>query len=378
MNLKGIGKYAVTALNYVKPKVKVHYEAYLKMLAYIRECSTEIGWLGTVKVEGNDIVITDVFLFEQQASAVTCEITSEALAKFGNEVFEKYDTEKAMDIVNNLRLWGHSHVNMGVFASGQDDTQLNDFSSSGYDYFLRVIGNKKGEFEYTLAHYSKGIKIVGLDWEVMLPNADSLNALVKQEVKDKVKPMPTAPRVWSGTNHITTYQTSQPKQNSKVIKPIEPYDWTQLPSIDDYLAEQQEMALLNLATNKQESLDCFSPNEVRLISTLKDSKDKNILELVFQYIAYDDLSYMISDLTIEEFMLQIFSAQDAVKDCFEAGEIRSLYGHEAVIDIYEGIAIEVTQFMSELSEISEPAYCLERVYKLIKKDVEALFGDYVY
>ena len=69
-----------------------------------------------------------------------------------------------MDIWNELRGWGHSHVNMGITPSGQDDNQMETFSEGGHPCFLRIIANKKGEFRIDLYDFQQGILYSNLPW----------------------------------------------------------------------------------------------------------------------------------------------------------------------------------------------------------------------
>lgn len=136
------------------PKIYMTEVAKQKMETYIVECNEEVGWLATVSNEGLDYVIEDTFLFKQQVHATTCEITTEGLTDFANEILLLPD---GMEIWNNIRCWGHSHVNMGVFASAQDDKQMEIFEDTGHDFFIRLIGNKKGAWNVTLYDYKNRV-----------------------------------------------------------------------------------------------------------------------------------------------------------------------------------------------------------------------------
>ena len=97
-----------------------------------------------------------------------------------------------MDVWNNMKCWGHSHVNMGVFASGQDDTQMNVFKDAGHDFFIRVIANKKGEMEFTFYNYATGIIYKDTPWAILRSqqNADQIRmineaiASLKKQLED--------------------------------------------------------------------------------------------------------------------------------------------------------------------------------------------------
>lgn len=210
MKINHTGKKTITVTT-IAPKVVIELEAFKKMQCYIDLCSKEIGWLGTAYKEGDIITIKDVFLFDQEVHATTCELTPGGIADFVTNLYMTMDADDAMEISNNLTCWGHSHVNMGVSPSGQDDRQLRSFSDSGHEWFLRVIGNKRGEFEYTYMDYINGIEIKDLDWQVKIPGLelDSIKTEVKSEIDVKVKEKkyefyPTGPVVstrYSGYNN---------------------------------------------------------------------------------------------------------------------------------------------------------------------------------
>ena len=140
-----------------KPTLFISNDAYLKMQEYIAQSKKEIGWLGTCSRKDNDYIINNVYLFEQEVHETTCEITEEGLNKFALELMEK---PNGMDIWNNICLWGHSHVNMGVLPSSQDNKQLDFFLKNMKEgFFIRYIGNKRGEI---------GLKIVDIDKNIIL------------------------------------------------------------------------------------------------------------------------------------------------------------------------------------------------------------------
>lgn len=194
-NYNHIGKKELEVKNLINNKVYISLLAFKKMTTYIKECSKEIGWLGTVEEVPGGYLIKDTFLFKQQVHSTTCEITPQGLSDFIMGLYDTYDTDTAMNISNSIMLWGHSHVNMGVFPSAQDVKQLESFKDSEFPYFLGVIGNKRGEFNFTLNHYQSGVIIKDLDWELYLPelNDESLDKEIKAEIKEKVEDLPVVP-----------------------------------------------------------------------------------------------------------------------------------------------------------------------------------------
>jgi hypothetical protein len=166
------------------PRVIVTQLALQKMGCYVALCDKEIGWLGTARMlKSGNIAVEDVYLFEQEVASTTCEINPAGLAKFADELVRQ---DGGVEIYNNIRLWGHSHVNMGVSPSGQDDTQLKFFKDSGHDWFLRVIANKDGRMEFTLADFTHGMWIKDIAWEIYSPAMDGLKDQIKKEIDEKV------------------------------------------------------------------------------------------------------------------------------------------------------------------------------------------------
>lgn len=161
--LKPTTKYEINS-SHSTPSVLFTYDALAKMDAFIQTCPTEVGWLGYVEhfATENLYYVTDVELFKQNASAATTEIQPETLSSFAEELLAR---DNGVELWNSLRLWGHSHVNMGVTPSGQDDSQMKVFSANT-DYFIRVIGNKAGEMKVDVYDFTAGINCLDVVWNV--------------------------------------------------------------------------------------------------------------------------------------------------------------------------------------------------------------------
>lgn len=109
--------------------------AWVKMHRAIEMCSDEVGWLGTVDVvEGVGYLIEDIFVPEQKVHGAETEILPEAMAELAC----------SLEHPDKLKYWGHSHVNMGVTPSGQDEDQTSEYLEHT-DFFIRGIYNKKGD-----------------------------------------------------------------------------------------------------------------------------------------------------------------------------------------------------------------------------------------
>lgn len=193
------------------PYVLIRREALNKMYHYTDICKDEVGWLGTAYKTEEGYEIVDTFLFDQEVHATTTEITTEGLSAFGEKILTD-PTMDGMEVWNNLKMWGHSHVNMSTSPSGQDDLQMKKFAEVGHDFFIRLICNKKGDLRVDVYDYASGVAYLDAQWYVQEPSEvesvldaiaeleERLEALktrsltlveteIKQEVAEKVKPL---------------------------------------------------------------------------------------------------------------------------------------------------------------------------------------------
>ena len=141
------------------PKIYIDTMALIKMNSYVQQCSEEISWLGIVTKSEDHYFIEDVMLFEQEVSAVTADICEKALSDFGTKLLQNGQ----FDLFNKIRCWGHSHVNMDVFASGTDEATFKQFYENS-DYFIRIITNKKGKMSVDLVDNVSNVRYLNLDW----------------------------------------------------------------------------------------------------------------------------------------------------------------------------------------------------------------------
>ena len=170
MNVKLMEKFA--------PKISININAMNKMKEYVRQSDLEIGWLGTSRRVGNVFYIDDVFLFRQEVHATTTEITTEGLNEFAMDLLYE---ENGVEIWNNMKLWGHSHVNMTTSPSGQDDKQIEVFAENAEDFFIRIIANKSGDFRIDLYDFTTGVIYEKLPYEISYgADTDIIESLYKK------------------------------------------------------------------------------------------------------------------------------------------------------------------------------------------------------
>lgn len=168
-----------TKVNYspsLIPTIEITSTAIDKMRVFVDECADEIGWLGTATYDkaSHQYTIHDVYLFKQQVHATTTEIKPEGLTEFATELLARED---GVEIWNNLKVWGHSHVRMGLTPSGQDNKQMEEFSNIGHDWFIRIIANKLGELCVDLFHYEMGITLLNVPWNLDDAGSEEADAI---------------------------------------------------------------------------------------------------------------------------------------------------------------------------------------------------------
>jgi len=128
--------------------IKFTNRAFQKISLYIDKASGEISGLGKITHdrEHSEIIVEDLVLLNQKNTGSSTEIDQDALAKFYDNLMEKGENTA------EWKLWWHSHADMTVFWSGTDTNTIEDFDTEQdtNNFFLSIVGNKKGEFKCRL------------------------------------------------------------------------------------------------------------------------------------------------------------------------------------------------------------------------------------
>lgn len=133
-------------------KIAIIFEddARKKMLELVRQAKDEIGWHGTVERKGEkEFVIKDIFVFPQTVTGATVTTNEEEYLNF---IMQLTDEE-----INNMRLYGHSHVNMPVSPSSTDDVYQENLMQNVQDYYIFGIFNKSGGAWWNVYDVEKNI-----------------------------------------------------------------------------------------------------------------------------------------------------------------------------------------------------------------------------
>lgn len=172
--------------------------AWLKMQTLIREFDKEVAWHG-LAYRGNDsekdeYFIRDILVYPQEVAAATVNTDQEK--------YQMWLMNHEDDVFNNIRMQGHSHVNMGVTPSSVD-TSLYDRILEQLDdtmFYIFLIYNKRGEKTYKIYDLAKNVLFETSDITVkILDDGTGIEKFLQEAktmVKDKVYSAPVS--VYSG------------------------------------------------------------------------------------------------------------------------------------------------------------------------------------
>ncbi len=128
------------------PIVLYSPRAYQKIAQVVAMCDKEVGWFGSVEVKGINYLITDIFVPEQEVSSIETNISPSS----------HLDLIVTLDNPDSLYYWGHSHVNMAVAPSLQDEDQVEEYLNHA-PVFIRGIYNKKGDSKVDVYDTKQGV-----------------------------------------------------------------------------------------------------------------------------------------------------------------------------------------------------------------------------
>ena len=168
------------AINKPKAKIYIDSDAYLKMMLYIRDTSTEIAWHGTVERQDNIYYIKDVFLYPQIVTGATVNTDQE---EYQNWLMDLTDEQH-----NSLRFQGHSHVNFGVTTSTTDTTFYQEILQvlPKDDFYIFMIMNKSGDTTFLIYDLAQNIMYENADieYDIVSEETGALLADIKKEKEE--------------------------------------------------------------------------------------------------------------------------------------------------------------------------------------------------
>jgi hypothetical protein len=203
------------------PRVFYTPDVWDRMWFLISINDKEVGWLGLVNpLPSGDYLVYDIFVPPQRVHGAETEIDQEAMTDLAMQLID------AGQDTNQLFYWGHSHVNMGVSPSGQDERQIDEYLAH-CPRFIRGIYNKKGERKVDVFDRDTGVVYQCVVDRIFSPGLteaqqNELRALCKTNV------LPAFAAATTTFGDIAKRHSSAPPKRGKSYLPGVP-----LPSVDD-------------------------------------------------------------------------------------------------------------------------------------------------
>lgn len=159
MNTNKTGKPTISFIDKIESPRLYYTDKVADEINYlVDKCKQEVGWLGLMEQieDTNAYLVTEIFVPEQKVHGAETDILPEALLELHNGL------EEAGKDPNQLRYWGHSHVNMSTGPSGQDIKQVMEYRDGGIEFFVMAIYNKKGENNVEFFDFDSGLRHQGI------------------------------------------------------------------------------------------------------------------------------------------------------------------------------------------------------------------------
>lgn len=144
--------------------------AYLKMRTLIEQTDSECAWHGITSVseDRKTFTVHDIVVYPQIVKTTTVEQDDT------NNAYEIWHQALPDELYNNMRMQGHSHVQMRATPSGRDtqtmDNMLQNISQNGY--YIFIISNKQGNNWVNIFDIKKNANYNNNDIEILIEGID--------------------------------------------------------------------------------------------------------------------------------------------------------------------------------------------------------------
>ena len=159
--------------------------AWFKMQTLISSTDKEIGWHGVARrgedPEKDEYIISDIIVYPQTVTGATVNTDQAEYEKWLNDLDD--------ETFNNLRMQGHSHVNMGVTPSSVDLDLYQEFLERLRDdmFYIFLIYNKRGERTYKVYDMKKNLLFETADVDVVIRDTGLGITKLLTDMKENVK-----------------------------------------------------------------------------------------------------------------------------------------------------------------------------------------------
>ena len=213
--------------------------AWLKMQMLISEFDSEVAWHGIAKrgedPEKDEYIISDILVYPQEVTGST--VTSDQ-TKYQEWLMEQED-----DVFNNIRMQGHSHVNMSTSPSGVDlalyEKILDQLDDSMFYIFL--IYNKRGDKTYKIYDMAKNVLFETSDVTVQIAEDGSGITKFLADAKSKVQTRKYQPPVYASGGYTRQTQPVKPATTASPAAVVQSASKPALPAAPVKKTEPEEI-----------------------------------------------------------------------------------------------------------------------------------------
>ncbi len=282
-----------------KPTVRFTQKAYQQMFALTDACPIEISAMGVLATDeqrkewgiDEEFYVLDFHVPDQECTGGSTVMETDSYADLSLELRDQGIKPEQVCV------WWHSHVNMGVGHSGTDERQIEDF---GFDEVcISIITNKRRDINVRVDIFSPvrysfegcsyavdQVSILDDGWaKEMVDNHVTKPAPIRMNVTKKSKKTATS------KNYYGSYVGNLSGVNGH---------WSNWSGDDDYIGwnakdddEKEEEA--EVLVEEEESIDLCLPQELEELQELFDDKILNFSE-VLDYHA----KWYAKELSIDE------------------------------------------------------------------------------
>ena len=187
--------------------------AWAKMKSLVMDSDKEIAWHGIAKRGDNpnkdEYIISDILVYPQEVTGATVNTDQ---AEYQDWLYSQPD-----EVFNNIRMQGHSHVNMSTSPSGVD-TSLYERILEQLDedmFYIFIILNKRDEKTVKIYDIAKNILFETNDIDlVILDDGYAIHKFI-EEAHTLVK---TKTYIYSSYSSSSYPESSQSKKEEKLEK----------------------------------------------------------------------------------------------------------------------------------------------------------------
>lgn len=203
--------------------------AYAKMIVLVKGYSSEVAWHGIAHRTGAEdaceYTISDILVYPQ--------IVDGTNANTDQKEYEMWLMQQEDEVFNNIRMQGHSHVNMGVTPSAVDLAHQRKIVDQLEDdmFYIFMIWNKSFEYNARIYDLKKNVLFEPADVSVRMVGEeqglaefyDDSKKIVKHRYQQSGPNSRQGTTVYSGTTVNPAKGATTPTKDTTVpAKPAEP------------------------------------------------------------------------------------------------------------------------------------------------------------